>query len=377
MPNTSPFVKPRLLFFSGGSALSGLCQSLKQRNLYSIHLVTPFDSGGSSAKLRQAFAMPAVGDLRCRILDLANPALPGHEQLLALLGYRLPVGQTPGMRRAELERLAQAQHPLMLALASDKQRSICQQLRSFLAAMSDGFDLSGASIGNLVLAGAYLTNGRRLGASVQMLSSLVEAQGRVESLTEASLHLGAELADGRILLGQHLLTGKEAPTIESPIHRLWLNASLTALEPMSCRIDAAIVGLIQNADLICYPPGSFYSSLVANLLPEGVAEAIAANPCLKVYVPNLGPDPEQLGLDIEGQLKGLLGFLKGGAPHARNAQLVSALLVDCDRGEYQGQIRADTFKSLGIEVRNVPLLRERGQCCYDGDALVQALLDCI
>jgi len=59
-----PELGPRILFFSGGSALTGLCRILKNYTHNSIHLVTPFDSGGSSAELRQAFAMPSIGDLR-------------------------------------------------------------------------------------------------------------------------------------------------------------------------------------------------------------------------------------------------------------------------------------------------------------------------
>ena len=50
-----PELGPRILFFSGGSALNGLCKTLKNYTHNSIHLVTPFDSGGSSAELRQAF----------------------------------------------------------------------------------------------------------------------------------------------------------------------------------------------------------------------------------------------------------------------------------------------------------------------------------
>ncbi len=65
---SNPDAGPKLLFFSGGTALNGLSQVLKRYTHNSIHLVTPFDSGGSSAVLREAFDMPAVGDLRSRMM---------------------------------------------------------------------------------------------------------------------------------------------------------------------------------------------------------------------------------------------------------------------------------------------------------------------
>ena len=75
---------PRLLFFSGGTALNGLCRFLKAYTHKSIHLMTPFDSGGSSAQLRRAFNMPAIGDLRSRLLALADETVLGNPQVYRL-----------------------------------------------------------------------------------------------------------------------------------------------------------------------------------------------------------------------------------------------------------------------------------------------------
>ena len=53
----APEYGPKLLFFSGGTALRELSEVLVEYTHNSIHLITPFDSGGSSAVLRRAFAM--------------------------------------------------------------------------------------------------------------------------------------------------------------------------------------------------------------------------------------------------------------------------------------------------------------------------------
>ena len=52
-----PPLGPRLVFFTGGTALRDLSRELIRYTHNSVHLVTPFDSGGSSATLRRAFAM--------------------------------------------------------------------------------------------------------------------------------------------------------------------------------------------------------------------------------------------------------------------------------------------------------------------------------
>ena len=86
----APELGPSILFFSGGSALRQMSRVLKSYTHNSIHLVTPFDSGGSSAKLRQAFDMPAIGDLRSRLMTLADETVTGNPEVYRLFTYRFP-----------------------------------------------------------------------------------------------------------------------------------------------------------------------------------------------------------------------------------------------------------------------------------------------
>ena len=72
-----PEFGPRLFFFSGGSALKETSQVLKRYTHNSIHLSTPFDSGGSSAVLREAFHILGVGDIRNRMMALADESALG------------------------------------------------------------------------------------------------------------------------------------------------------------------------------------------------------------------------------------------------------------------------------------------------------------
>src|SRR5262249_52828294 len=142
----------------GGSALRPLCRVLKQYTHNSVHLITAFDSGGSSAKLRHSFAMPAIGDLRNRIVALADESVRGNPQIYRLFSYRLPREAGRAELYAELERLVVANHCHVEDIAEPMRRIVQTHLHFFFERMPPDFDLTGANIGNLLLAGGFLSN---------------------------------------------------------------------------------------------------------------------------------------------------------------------------------------------------------------------------
>lgn len=104
-----PALGPRLVFFTGGTALRGLSRSLTRYTHNSVHLVTPFDSGGSSAALREAFALPAVGDIRNRLAALADSMIP--QSVLDFWEMRLPAEGDSEALRARLRAMGSAGIP--------------------------------------------------------------------------------------------------------------------------------------------------------------------------------------------------------------------------------------------------------------------------
>lgn len=374
----APELGPKLLFFSGGSALNGMSRRLQHYTHNSIHLVTPFDSGGSSAKLRKAFGMPAIGDLRSRLMALADDSILGHPEVCRLFTYRLPEEAEPDALRATLDTLARGQHPLTGDISNPMRRLICNQLGFFLEAMPDDFDLRGASIGNLILAGGYLNNHQQLDPITFLFSKLVHVRGTVRAIIDQDYHLAATLTDGCQVLGQHRITGKEVAPLVTPIARLELSADRDTYEPVTAKLHKRNQRLIASAELICYPPGSFYSSLLANLLPHGVGRAIHANRCPKVFIPNSSPDPEQAGMDLERQVTTLLDTLHrdiGETCPAR--ELLDFVLIDSERGDYPGQLSPDFLAELGITLIDTRLIGDNDAPLYDPDLLVTALLSLV
>lgn len=371
----APELGPRLLFFSGGTALREVSRIVKRYTHNSIHLVTPFDSGGSSAKLRHAFCMPSIGDLRNRLVALADENASGHPEVYRLFTCRLPAKQSAAALLSRLDRMIAGREPLVAAIPSPMRHLIRNQLEYFREAKPDDFDLRDASIGNLILAGGYLNNHKHLDPIIFLFSRLVNVLGTVRAVVNDDLHLSAELEDGSRISGQRRLTGKEVAPLKSPVRRLSLSKHPDMPVSATARMRNKNRKLIHQAELVCYPPGSFYTSLIANLLPAGVGSAIAAADCPKVYIPNLGRDPEQIGMTLEDCIRTLIDYLRADTvKDCPSGKLLNFLLVDSKRGRYSSPLPVALLQELGIGIIDTRLVSRESAPYYDPELLVPVLL---
>ena len=369
----APELGPRLLFFSGGTALRDLSQALVHYTHNSIHLVTPFDSGGSSAKLRHAFDMPAVGDIRYRLMALADKSLHGNPEIFSLIAYRLPKNGSREVLVEELQAMIEGSHALVAAVPHPMRRIIRNHLQRFFEQMPDNFDLTGASIGNLILAAGYLENRQHLDPVIYVFSNLVRVRGVVRPITSRPLQLGASLADGHVVIGQHRLTGKEVPPLTARIEKLFLVN--TDNLPVKCTLREKVKSFIRQADLICYPMGSFFTSVLANLLPRDTGRAISSNHCPKVFIPNTGVDPELIGYDVFSQVEMLLYVLRKDDPgHVRVKDVLNFVIIDTHDGRYQGGVDEERIRDLGVRVLRLPLVSAASEPYIDPALLLPVLL---
>ena len=150
-----------LVFFTGGTALRALSRHLAAHADAAVHIVTTFDSGGSTAVLRRAFAMPAVGDIRHRLGALADPAVV-PPRVLDIWEWRMPQEGDPGQLREELRAIGEAWHAFWLDVPERFAAPLRRYYCDFLAHMPADFDPHGACFGNLVIAGGFLRHDRRL-----------------------------------------------------------------------------------------------------------------------------------------------------------------------------------------------------------------------
>lgn len=367
----APELGPRILFFSGGSALNQLSQQLKRYTHNSIHLVTPFDSGGSSAVLRKAFAMPAVGDMRSRMMALADESTLGHPEVFRLFTHRLGLGESKELLRQQVEQMQQAKDRLVKAIPEPIRSLICDYLGYFLEEAPKNFNYCGASIGNLILTGGYLAHNRSLDPIAFLFSELVHVRGTVRTITDENTELKVTTESGRQIIGQHLITGKEVEPLGERIVDMQL-AYREETDPMS-RVRKQGRRLIRSAELIVFPPGSFYSSVLANLLPKGVGKAVVDNPATKVFVPNLGEDPEQSGMSLRHQIEQFERFV-GRDLGQESHPVIDILLTD---SILHPEIDAELVTWLAereIQLIDVDLAGAERSDRYDEQKLCEALL---
>jgi len=315
---------PRIVFITGGSGARFLARRIAPYSTGTTHLINVSDSGGSTRQLRLLFDMPAIGDLRSRLIDLADRDAPGYEQTSDLLYHRLAKDATPQELERELDSIIDESHPLVREIYnvsgdhkdfSNFANLITTHIRDFNSARFElepekgPFDLRQASVGNLFLTGAYLHYRKKLETAIYLYKMLARVQGDVVPATLENIHLAARLANDETIVGQHLITNK---TSRSPIRELFYldREDLVRGKVVSPRINPRAKAALKEAEMIVFSMGSFYTSILSTLHIMGMAEAIRESQAVKIFIANPVEDVETRGMTTEDMAHGILATLR-------------------------------------------------------------------
>ena len=241
-PNSEHAARPvasglRVVAMGGGTGLSTLLRGLRRHVSAPgqspdaagaiadlAAVVTVTDDGGSSGRLRQDFNMLPPGDLRnCMV------ALSEEEDLLAKL---------------------------------------------FTHRFRGGNGLKGHNFGNLFVAALTEITGD-FAQAVQLASKILATRGRIYPATTANATLVASMDDGTKVRGETNITASKRRIVE-----------LTLDPPRPAPLPETLEA-IERADLITVGPGSLYTSLITNLLVDGIPAALGAARGVRVYISNL------------------------------------------------------------------------------------------
>jgi uncharacterized cofD-like protein len=214
---------PKIVVLGGGTGLSTLLRGLKKFSTNLTAIVTVFDDGGSSGRLRREQGILPPGDIRNCLVALAEA------------------------------------EPLLTKLFTHRFK---------------GGDLDGHSFGNLFIASMSQVTGD-LETALQECSKVLAIRGRVLPTTLRDVTLCAEMSDGTVVEGESSIT-----RAGGTIRRVFLKPS--RVSPLQEALDA-----IADADLIVLGPGSLYTSVLPNLLVDGIVGALRRSRALKVYVCNV------------------------------------------------------------------------------------------
>ncbi|HEX9760466.1 MAG TPA: gluconeogenesis factor YvcK family protein [Candidatus Acidoferrales bacterium] len=238
-------VKPvRIVALGGGTGLSTLLRGLKQhvarRRQEKTHMpiadlaavVTVTDDGGSSGRLRREYSILPPGDIRnCMVALSKDEALLGR-----LFQYRFDTGQ--GLR--------------------------------------------GHSFGNLFLTALTRVTGD-FPEAVRLSGQVLAIRGRIFPSTAQNVTLEATLEGGTKVAG------------ETRISRSRRRIRRLRLVPRRVRPMPEVLEAIRQADLILVGPGSLYTSILPNLLVEGVAKGLRRSGATRVFISNLMTQPGETG----------------------------------------------------------------------------------
>lgn len=225
--------KKRIVVVGGGTGtytlLQGLTQQVAEVSISAI--VTMADSGGSTGRLRDEFGYLPVGDVRQALAALA-PAGDAHQELLRQL---------------------------------------------FLYRYEKGEGLAGHNFGNLLLTALTDITGSEV-AAISAAAKLLRIAGDVVPVTTHAADLVATYDTGAEVVGEHAID-EQTVCVGEKITSLHLTPAV-ALNPAAAAAIAA-------ADCIVFGPGDLFTSIIANCVVDGFAEAVQASSAERVYVLNL------------------------------------------------------------------------------------------
>ena len=307
---------PAVTVIGGGHGLSVLLRGIKDITTNVTAVVTVADDGGSSGRLREELGIIPPGDLRNCLVALADT------------------------------------EPLMEKL--------------FQHRFGGSSELAGHSFGNLFIAAMTEVTGD-VEKALQESSKVLAVKGHVLPASTAHVRLDAVMDDGTVVQGESRI-----PEVQKRIRRVQLFPE--HVQPVQSALDA-----LKHADAIVLGPGSLYTSIMPNLLIDGVAETIIKSPAVKIYICNVMTQPgETDGYTASMHVKAVLEHAgKGAIDYVLvNSRPISEEMKAyyAERGSYPVVVDEDELNALGVGFLKADIISETDVIHHDPVKLSRAVM---
>lgn len=267
---------PKIVIIGGGKGLSNILSGLKEFTSNITSIVSTFDDGGSTGKLREELDILPPGDIRRSIIALSKKE-PSMEKLLS---YRFHDGK-----------------------------------------------IDNHSLGNLIIAAMTDIMGG-FAPAIQTLSSIFNVRGKILPVTLDNTKLCAGLENGEIVVGEDNIRPRSLEA-KSRIKQIFLKDTEATPAP-------GVIEAIMDADVIVIGPGSLYTSVICNLLVNDIGKAIIQSKAKKVMIANLMNEPgETLGYTLARHVNEVERYLGKHALDyviANNGEVTEEMLYDFNQG---------------------------------------------
>jgi uncharacterized cofD-like protein len=245
---------PKVVSVGGGCGATQVLLGLSQYTTALTGIIAVTDTGRSTGKVRTLANIPAPGDIRNALATLSKD----ESFLPRLMQHRL-------------------------------------QVRDFEA-------LDGIAMGNLILAAITQMTGS-FAQAVELMQEMLGVKIQILPVTTYNTHLCAELVDGTIVEKEFNVRALGKP----PIRRVFI-------QNPEARVYEACLRALHAADLITIGPGSLFTTVLACLAFDDVAEAIRQSNAVTIYICNTTTQPGQTdGYTLSEHVQQIASYLGAGA----------------------------------------------------------------
>ena len=249
--------KKRIVVVGGGTGTFTVLSGLKKHPVELSVIVSMMDSGGSNRVIRDEFGLLPTSDIR----------------------------------------------QCMVALASENSHKLLREL--FTYRYNQGTGITGMTFGNLFMAALTDIHGSQQKA-IKETCEMLGVEGDINPVTFDDCHLVARYENGEQILGEHFI---DEPKEGMGSQRI---VELELIPKAKANKDA--VKAIYEADLVVMGPGDLYTSVICNLIVDGMGKAINRTKAQKVYVMNLmTKSGETFGFTARDHIRELEKYIGKGA----------------------------------------------------------------
>jgi len=221
----------RFTVIGGGTGTYSVLMGLKKYTQNITAVVSMADSGGSAKKERDEWGLLPSSDIRKSLIALADVSSEDSLLLRQLFQYRY----------------------------------------------SSGVGVSGMTFGNLFLV-ALTKLLKSQPKAIEKAGQLLRIRGKVLPVTLNEVDLVATYEDGSHVVGEHF--------IDEPKHNGKVKIIKLTTQPQAF-VNPEVAETLKNSDVIIIGPGGFYTTILANLVIDGVSEAIIKSRARKILILNL------------------------------------------------------------------------------------------
>jgi uncharacterized cofD-like protein len=244
---------PRIVAIGGGTGMPQLLRGLRGYTDNLTAIVTVADDGGSSGRLRRQLGMLPPGDFRNNIAALSE----AEDLMTRLFQYRFA-------EREVADTDAKADEPAALA-----GHNFGNLFITTMAAVTGSFE-SGIAESSRVLA----VRGRVVPSTLEQITLCAEICRTLPATADEPAREEWLIVEGE----------SKIPAAHGRIMRVFL-------KPEHARAYPLAIQAILQADLIVAGPGSFFTSVMPNLLVPAIRDALNATAASRVYICNITTQP--------------------------------------------------------------------------------------